>query len=167
MIGRFFNGTVELDGVRKGLLMQAQMYALLTVLVLSGCAGEPDNAKWRGEPEVSGVVKLDGIPLAGATVSFHQGTGSPLVATTDHDGKYALDLTGIEGSALGKYSVRIRRSSKSDVEGSSEIVEDVPAKYNEQTELVRDIFDGAISIDFNLITEDEEDESEEKDGSDK
>lgn len=138
--------------------MQAQVYALLTVLVLSGCAGEPDNAKWRGELEVSGVVKLDGIPLAGATVSFHQATGSPLVATTDQDGNYALDLTEIEGSALGKYSVRIRRSSKLNVEGSSEMVEDVPEKFNEQTELVRDIFDGAISIDFNLITEAEEDE---------
>jgi hypothetical protein len=158
VIGRFFNGTLELDGVRKGLLMQAQVYALLTVLVLSGCAGEPDNAKWRGELEVSGVVKLDGIPLAGATVSFHQATGSPLVATTDQDGNYSLDLTEIEGSALGKYSVRIRRSSKLDVEGSSEMVEDVPEKFNEQTELVRDIFDGAISIDFNLITEAEEDE---------
>jgi hypothetical protein len=158
VIGRFFNGTLELDGVRKGLLMQAQVYALLTVLVLSGCAGEPDNAKWRGELEVSGVVKLDGIPLAGATVSFHQATGSPLVATTDQDGNYALDLTEIEGSALGKYSVRIRRSSKLNVEGSSEMVEDVPEKFNEQTELVRDIFDGAISIDFNLITEAEEDE---------
>jgi hypothetical protein len=135
--------------------MQAQVCALLTVLVFSGCSGEPENAKWRGEPDVSGVVKLDGIPLTGATVSFHQATGSPLVASTDSNGNYALDLTGIEGSSLGKYVVRIRRSSKSDVDGSSEMLEDVPAKYNEQTELVVDIFDGAKEIDFNLMTEDE------------
>ena len=38
------------------------------------------------------------------------------------------------------------------------MVEDVPAKYNEQTELVVDIFDGANTIDFNLITANEEDE---------
>ena len=97
--------------------MQAQLCAVLSVLVLSGCSGEPENAKWRGEPEVNGTVKLDGRPLAGAAVAFHQATDSPLLATTDQDGKYALDVTGIEGSALGKYSVQIRRSSKSDIEG--------------------------------------------------
>lgn len=135
--------------------MRVCVGAMVIALVLSGCGDEGENAAWRGDPEVAGAVSLDGVPLAGATVSFHRATGEPLVAVTDDVGLYALDLTGIEDSVIGKYAVRIDRSS---TPASDDEADELPKRYNDETELVIDILDGANNLNFDLFTVDDEGE---------
>lgn len=121
--------------------------ALLAVLS-TGCSSETtvDNAEWRGLPDVTGTVTLDGAPLADATVSFESAANTSLVATTDALGKFTLNLEELGESAIGKYAVRIRKTA----EGDSAEGEGIPARYNEKTELVVDIFDGKNDFNFRL-----------------
>jgi len=95
-------------------------------------------------------VRLDGEPLAKATVSFHRPEGSPLTASTDATGSYTLELTTEGNAALGKYAVRIRLSKPSLSESNPPEIKRLPARYNDNTELVVDILDGQNTIDFDL-----------------
>lgn len=64
--------------------------AVLAVVTATGCGGGPA----AGTIQVTGVVKLDGKPLEGATVAFLPKEGG-LMATTDTDatGKFTLNAT--------------------------------------------------------------------------
>lgn len=83
------------------------------MLPLLGCGSGPDDLN-----PVTGVVTLDGEPLAGATVSFSpvsEGSGRPAVGTTDEQGVYQLtDMRFTQagpGAAPGKYHVTISKTS--------------------------------------------------------
>ncbi|MDA0284760.1 MAG: carboxypeptidase-like regulatory domain-containing protein [Planctomycetota bacterium] len=130
--------------------MLVRLFVLVLVAVSPGCSGEVDNGAWRGEPQVTGTVTLDGAPLANATVSFETLTESSLVARTDETGRYTLELPEDANAAVGKYAVRVRMSPVSAGEGNAVSIERVPTKYNENTELVVDIFDGENTLDFKL-----------------
>lgn len=130
--------------------MLVRLFVLMLVAVSPGCSGEVDNGAWRGEPQVKGTVTLDGVPLANVTVSFETLTESSLVARTDETGRYTLELPQDANAAIGKYAVRIRTSTVSAGQGQAVGIERVPTKYNENTELVVDIFDGENTIDFKL-----------------
>ena len=124
-------------------------FGLVLLVVLSiGCGSDStvDNAAWRGLPEVTGSVTLDGAPLSAVTVSFETTQDTFLVATTDAAGKFTLDIGDAGGSAIGKYAVRIHATAESDSTESQQ----VPARYNEKTELVVDILDGKNNFDFRL-----------------
>jgi hypothetical protein len=72
----------------------------LSILVLSstGCGGGGTILKTNF---VEGVVTLDGVPIAGALVSFSpQGEGMPATGRTDANGKYTL--TAMQGGGEGK-----------------------------------------------------------------
>jgi hypothetical protein len=133
------------------LVMLVRLLVLLLVAAVSpGCGREVDNGAWRGEPQVTGMVTLDGVPLANATVSFDTMNESSLVARTDESGRYTLDLPEDANSVIGKYAVRIRLSTVSAGEGNATGMERVPTRYNDRTELVVDVFDGENTIDFKL-----------------
>ena len=124
-------------------------FGLVLLVVLStGCGSDAtvDNAEWRGSPEVTGSVTLDGASLSAVTVSFETAENTFLVATTDAAGKFTLDLGDAGESAIGKYAVRIHATAGSDSTESQQ----VPARYNEKTELVVDILDGKNNFDFRL-----------------
>ena len=73
-------------------------FGLVLLVVLSiGCGSDStvDNAAWRGLPEVTGSVTLDGAPLSAVTVSFETTQDTFLVATTDAAGKFTLE--GMQG----------------------------------------------------------------------
>jgi hypothetical protein len=130
--------------------------ALITVLLslFAGCSGgdDVDNAAWRGSPEVTGTVTLDGSPLSGAEVSFDPAAGDSLFAIADDDGRFSMELTE---SAIGKYAVRIRMPNATTVAETGEN-QFVPAKYNKNTQLVVDVFDGKNTFTFELESGDVE-----------
>lgn len=83
------------------------------VLPLLGCGSGPGDLN-----PVSGVVTLDGEPLAGATVNFSptsDSTGRPAVGTTNDQGVYELtDMQHSQagpGVAAGEYRVSITKTS--------------------------------------------------------
>ena len=128
--------------------MMSSFGLVLLVVLSTGCGPDStvDNAKWRGRPEVTGSVTLDGASLSAVTVSFETAENTFLVATTDAAGKFTLNLGDSGESVIGKYAVRIHATAGSDSTESQQ----VPARYNEKTELVVDILDGKNNFDFRL-----------------
>ena len=76
---------------------------LLTALLAAGCS------RGSGLVLATGTVKLDGQPLAGATVTFvPQQAGRPATATTDAQGNFRLATAQAgEGAAPGQYAVTV------------------------------------------------------------
>jgi hypothetical protein len=77
---------------------------LAAFLMLSaGCGGSKTLP-------VSGVVTLDGKPLAGAGVLFQPiANGRPASGTTDEDGRFALKTENLSGTMPGSYRVAIAK----------------------------------------------------------
>jgi len=99
---------------------------------------------------VSGVVKLDGKPLANAAVNFqpkstpgnaNPGPGSQ--ARTDDQGRFTLKVVGSDrdGAIVGKHRVEISAYAKkadadSDRPGANAVAKNkVPPQYNDKTTL--------------------------------
>ncbi len=92
-------------------------------------------------------MTLDGKPLAGAAVVFVPvGGGRESGGITDANGEYFVKYLRDEaGATIGKNRVRITRQQSHDP--GSEIV---PAKYNRNTTLEREVTSGGNEIDFPL-----------------
>lgn len=126
--------------------------------------------------QVTGVVKLDGTPLPGATVTF-MFEGSPPKGfigsggITDSNGKYQARSGDKLGMPAGRYRVVVQRWATLDGKPFKEdpqagmdleqakmggtVKEMVPAKYSdpEQTQLTVEITKGQKDpVDFNLAT---------------
>lgn len=135
------------------------------LLLLSGCGGAK-GPKLPPTVPVSGVVRVNGMPLPKATVTFvpvgvTKGTGAQ--ATTDESGKYeAQAIHGDKGAPQGTYRVAI---SKLVLPDGSEIPPDskeapitlnardlLPAEYSslEFSTLKADVPPGGGAIDFNI-----------------
>lgn len=123
---------------------------VLSVFCLAGCGGpeHPDVGR------VSGVVTLDGQPLAEATVMFQPTNGRASIATTDSAGKYALlYLDGVPGAMLGAHKVIIRTEVPGE-DGRPPIVkEKLPKRYHDQTELKAEVKPGANTFDYELTSQ--------------
>jgi len=105
---------------------------------------------------VSGVVTLDGKPLANALVSFQpvasQGTttaGFGSYGTTDATGKYALRTSDADapGAVVGSHRVEINLKVESDDRDprTRPPAKTLPAKYNRNTELQFKVEPGGTS----------------------
>lgn len=131
-------------------MLRIWLSAAFSVALLLGCGG--------GEgPElgsVEGTVTLDGDPLPNATVTFTPRDGGRLsIGITDDDGHYELKHTpSRDGALIGKHRVTITTaSSKTGADGNDiEIPEKLPANYNAETELERDVEAGSNEFDFEL-----------------
>jgi hypothetical protein len=125
---------------------RACLLSVVLGLLLAGCGG-------RGAHKVapvSGRVKLDGEPLANATVQFvpvggaaDQAPPPSSVGVTDKDGHYFLVLSNAsktKGAVVGKHKVMITLGSES---GSNDTVrtfhKQLPQRYNRKTELECDV----------------------------
>jgi len=78
-------------------LARRMTLAIVTVLMtLAGCGREgPETVS------VSGIVTLDGNPVAGASVMFMpQSAGRPATGLTDEEGRFQLTTFGDEDGAL-------------------------------------------------------------------
>ena len=84
----------------------AKVIALLGIGLLVGCG--PSNPPTY---KVSGVVKLDGKPVPGATISFVPDSGTeaqPAAGISDNEGKYALTtFASGDGAMKGMYLVTV------------------------------------------------------------
>ena len=86
-----------------------------------------------GLTEVTGVVRLDGEPLEGATVSMvPEGSFSGSFGTTDANGKYRLMYTSEKsGVTPGEKIVRVSTADKGAESAPGK--ERVPSKYNSKS----------------------------------
>jgi hypothetical protein len=120
-------------------------WVVLSAALLSGCGGSgPEVAP------VSGRVTLDGAPFAGARIRFQPeaGGGSPSYGAADRDGNYVLGYKrNIQGAQPGIHTVTIQAGAGG--EGSTPLK--LPARYNTQTELRKEVKSGEDNtIDFEL-----------------
>ena len=117
---------------------------LIFIALLVGCG--KSNADVA---PVSGVVTLDGRPLEFAIITFQPEGKSPAAGRTDKDGHYELLYKrGVMGAPVGPNRVTIML----DVDLAKK-PQNVPARYNTQTELQHEVKPGPNVIDFDLKTE--------------
>ncbi len=123
--------------------------ALLIALFLSGgCGGDSAVGK------VHGKVTLDGQPLPKAVVTFMPVRGGRQSSGfTDADGQYRLSyLRDRMGAQVGAHRISIHTSGTEETDRTHE-EERVPAKYNTQTTLQRDVAPGDNEFSFDLLSE--------------
>jgi hypothetical protein len=138
--------------------MRSKILLASGILLLAGCGGS-DGPELI---DVSGVVTMDGSPLANASVGFlplGEGVGgtSPSYALTDEDGHYVLQYSlSRDGALPGKYKVQISSHQVADPDASPPVeaqAEVVPIQYNRETTLEIDV--PSDSYDFALKSEGE------------
>ncbi len=138
------------------MLRRLSLACLLTI-----CAGCGDSFPVA---PVSGTITLDGKPLADARVGFEPkrsgkelAAGPGSYATTDRQGRFVLEsLDDRNGAVVGTHRVWIRTiKTKEGPNGEIETVveEQVPARYNSQTELTFDVpAEGTEAANFALTS---------------
>jgi hypothetical protein len=98
---------------------------------------------------VHGRVTLDGQPLPDAGVVFKASGQSPSGGRTDQDGNYELIYKrGVKGAPIGMNHVTILEDTQ-----VTHHPQRVPARYNEKSELEREVKPGDNEINFDLKTE--------------
>jgi hypothetical protein len=117
---------------------------VLLVMSFAGCG--------KTGPEVvpvTGRITLDGKPLANADVVFQpDGSKPPSAGRAGADGRYELVYKrGVMGGMVGSNTVRITISS--DVVANPP---NIPARYNTETELTKEVKSGPNEINFDLTT---------------
>ncbi|MFO0899158.1 MAG: carboxypeptidase regulatory-like domain-containing protein [Pirellulales bacterium] len=101
---------------------------------------------------VSGQVTFEGKPVEGADLEFQpEATGAaPSYARADADGHYKLKYSSTQdGAEVGTHLVKITTARRVD-DGARKIKEKLPAKYNRDSDLVREVKPGDNVIDFEL-----------------
>ena len=121
-------------------------FGVVLLCVSSGCGRDtrPETVP------VSGIVTLNGAPLANATVIFTPASPvlKPSRAITDSNGKYELTyLRDIKGAVLGNHEVRITTRTEHSP------IEKLPAKYNSRSELSAEVAEPSGTFDFELKSE--------------
>jgi hypothetical protein len=137
--------------------VRAYLVGAVLVLPLAGCGG---GASYRTAP-VSGRVTLDGKPLPDATVEFvpeakpeAKGPLPSSIGLTDADGRYSLALSSgsqAKGAVVGKHKVIILLSAAAGAHDTKPTFhKQLPARYNRQTELTRDVPAEGLETNFEL-----------------
>jgi hypothetical protein len=127
----------------------------LALVLVAGCGGSSSQ-----RVPVSGTVQFNGKPVTNGGISFI-GRDKDTISTNGPitDGKY--ELTAQDGPTPGKYQVQISWLKKTgrkinltenrDPEYTQdETIEQIPAKYNNNTTLEVEIKSGTNTHDFNL-----------------
>ena len=124
----------------------------VAVLLIAGCGGD-------GRYEVTGTVTFKGAPVEKGTIRFDPapGGGSSAAATIS-GGRYTVPAA--QGLLPGKYRVSVttvgadsQATDRTAVPGSGvikDVVEPIPAKYNEATTLNCEVTGGKNTHDFKL-----------------
>jgi hypothetical protein len=125
--------------------------SVAAVLVTSGCGSSgPELAT------VSGTVKMDGAPLADASVQFVPASGRPSYGSTDANGFYQLEFTATKSGAVpGEHTVRVSTHRRADPEtGAKGQPERIPMKYNSKSEIKKTVNPGKNTIDIEVSEKD-------------
>ena len=117
------------------------LLALTSCLAGCGRGPRPDLGT------VEGIVTLDGMPLAAATVRFTpHGPGRTAQGVTDASGRYRLlYLRDVPGANVDRHVVRI--TTASDETGG---VESLPVRYHRRSTLEAHVKPGRNTVDFAL-----------------
>ena len=120
------------------------LFTILLLAAISGCGGDRPPLG-----TVSGVVTLDGAPLADACVVFEPvEPGRMSMGWTNAKGEYRLVyIRDEEGAKVGPHYVRITTANPE--AGKPELL---PAGYHVQTTLRRDVKASRNEFDFTLTT---------------
>jgi len=118
---------------------------ILLQLAMAGCAESgPEVAPVRGR------ITLDGQPLPYTSIVFQPANMPPSGGYTDESGNYELiHKRGVKGALIGMNRVTIVQ----DIQRTGG-PQRVPARYNEDSELEREVKPGDNEINFDLISED-------------
>lgn len=129
------------------------LVVLCSVILLcfstAGCGEEsPSDTPELGS--VSGIVTMDGKPLANVVVTFEPESGKPSFGGTDAEGHYNLVYSKNEsGAKIGLNTVRITTPT----EGPEDKGKDpVPAKFNTKSTLKKEVKAGSNEINFELTS---------------
>ena len=145
-----------------------RLMAVASCVIGLACVGCGESGPPLGT--VSGVVTMDGEPLANALVTFTpEAGGRGSIGKTDAGGKYELAFVDGKGALIGNHKVSVttikeaaavtEMSSDSPEyanQGSSadydkaETKEPIPEKYNTKTELTFDVKAGSNTYDIPL-----------------
>lgn len=121
---------------------------ILSICLVPGCQRGPALSK------VQGQVKLDGKPLPQATVMFSPVDGGyTSLAETDAQGHYELRYSqGGSGAEMGKHRVTIETYAiRAGADGNPvEVPERLPARYNRDSTLEKELSEPAHELDFDL-----------------
>jgi hypothetical protein len=129
---------VMFERVKKGFMI----VACAAFTFVSGCSGSGDQPEVG---EVSGIVTLDGKPVAGVNVVFKPDVGRAGAGNTDAEGRYTLQyLEGVEGTKLGPNTVSFDWPI-----GSANAV-GIPAKYNDSAAFKFDVKPGSNTFDLKM-----------------
>jgi hypothetical protein len=140
--GPGFRGLFRFGRCRGRLHGAVLSLLLLAILPLTGC-GHGDHPPLG---RVHGKVTLHGKPLPGALVVFHPPKGHISSDTTDADGNFDLIyLRDQHGAIVGKHRVEISTQPPEDFRK-----EIVPAKFNRNTTLEKEVSGSDNPIDFDL-----------------
>jgi hypothetical protein len=151
----------------KGLTVSSRVnciglaWVFVVALVVSGCGGASDP---YARVPISGIVKLDGEPLANGYFVFEPMSGQPTQSGgMIHNGVF--EVAKQHGPVPGKYSVQIFSGAdplpsgpapgtpEAEAAAKKSRGERVPSKYNIQTTLQREVTAvGENKFDFDLST---------------
>lgn len=116
-------------------------------LGIVGCGGDT-GPKPPPLGKVTGVVKLNGQPVKNASVNFYPDNARPSSARTDDQGRYELVFNeNLKGAAVGTHLVKI---SARDAQPEKGNLETIPIKYNDKSDLKREVKAGDNTFDFDL-----------------
>ena len=132
--------------------------AMFAALALAAGCGGPPAADYGGIglAQVSGTVTLDGAPLGGAVVRFHDpgARGKYAYGQTDAGGFYTMHFNSEAAGVLpGPKEVVISTAATGPEVRGGGGPERVPARYNRDTELTAVVEqDGSHTFDFALTS---------------
>ncbi len=127
---------------------------VLNIALITGCdKDKPTRHQTPGGRtlgHVVGWVTLDGKPLAGAQVDFHNEFTRKSSSGTDDNGYYELKFNRrLKGALVGKQSVTIGLFG---IDAENPDYEPLPSAYNKNTLLTAIVKEGSNTISFHLTT---------------
>jgi hypothetical protein len=128
--------------------VRLRAWAGILLIAVCGCGTSEYSS-------TEGVITLDGIPLANATVFFYAPNMPPAAATTDESGRYRVETGGTIGMMPGEYSVTVAAYG-TDSYGHPIPMLVIPKKYlhSESSGLKASISTGTNrGVDFELNTD--------------
>lgn len=130
---------------------------MIVLCLLVAAIGCDKKVKRRA---ISGSVKFDGKPIDKGQIQFVPVKGGPSAGTDILNGEYRLE--GPRGPGIGQYKIEItayRAGQPGQIDAVTkqrevEMIQYIPSKFNENSELKRDITEAeeSMTLNFDLMS---------------
>ena len=115
-------------------------------VILAGC-GQGDRPPLG---MVSGVISIDGTPAPNVQILFSQARVRSSSGVTNEAGEYEMKYSkDVMGAVVGVHEVRIEYVRREEGKQRKQL----PARYNRQSDLTREVERGSNTFDFDLETD--------------